>query len=116
MTTSWRRPLAVAVLGTIAAASGLLLVAPPAGAATATSGTVEFSGDPGDFIAGPTTYSYTAGTDLLNVNGSADQSTVSVSISGANADNWELDFDAPQNQPLNARHRPAHKRHDANQH
>jgi hypothetical protein len=94
-----RRPLAAAVLSFVAVA-GSLLGAAPAQAQPVEAGTVEFSGDPGDFITGGLKYSYVAGVDQLTVSASADNSVVSIGVNGANGDGWSLDFDAPLSQPL----------------
>jgi hypothetical protein len=99
MSIAWRRPFAAAVLFFVAAA-GSLLVAAPADAQPVESGTVEFSGDPGDWITGGLKYSYFAGVDELTVSSSDDNSVVSIQVNGANGDWWFLDFDAPLGQPL----------------
>ncbi|WP_433129291.1 hypothetical protein ACQPWW_04155 [Micromonospora sp. CA-240977] len=60
------------------------------------SGSVSFSGDPGDYITGGDSYSYsTDNGDELTTNGAVDNSRVSVSINGYNGDWWSLTFEAP---------------------
>jgi hypothetical protein len=99
MSITRRRPLAAAVL-TFVAVAGSLLGAAPAHAQPVEAGTVEFSGDPDDFITGGLKYSYVAGVDELTVSAGADNSVVSIRVNGANGDGWFLDFDAPLSQPL----------------
>ncbi len=99
MSSTWRRPFAAAVLSLVAVA-GSLLVAAPANAQPVEAGTVEFSGDPGDWITGGLKYSYVDGVDELTVSSSVDNSVVSIGVNGANGDSWFLDFDAPLSQPL----------------
>ena len=101
MKISWRRPVLAAVLSLTAAVGGLLL-SDPAHAQTVSSGSFSFSGDPGDWISGGQSYSYSTGNgDSLNVS-SNNGSTVSISLNGANGDWWFLDFDAPGTQVLTA--------------
>lgn len=96
----WRRAAFAAVL-TLTGVFGGLVAAAPAQAQTVESGTVAFSGDPGDYITGGGSYSYsTANGDLLTTYASSDYSHVAVNISGYNGDWWYLDFDAPDSQPL----------------
>ena len=72
----------------------------PAGAQPVESGSLDFSGDPGDYITGGQAYSYSVdGGDLLTV-ASGDGSIVNVSLSGANGDWWFLSFDAPLDEVL----------------
>jgi hypothetical protein len=77
-----------------------LAVAGPAGAQEVESGSVQFAGDPGDYIAGGGTYDYsTDGGDLLTVV-SGNASVVNVNVTGANGDWWYLSFDAPLDEVL----------------
>ncbi|MEO3771486.1 hypothetical protein [Micromonospora sp. B9E7] len=95
MQGSWRKAALAAALSIVGMAGGLALAA-PAQAQTVESGSVSFSGDPGDYITGGDSYSYSTGDgDQLTTNGSVDNSRVSVSISGYNGDWWSLNFDAP---------------------
>src|SRR5262249_22289295 len=58
------------------------------------------SGDPGDYISGGQSYAYSiANGDGLSVSDSAD-STVTISVNGANGDWWSLNIDAPTGQTL----------------
>ena len=94
MNTSWRRAALAGALALAAAAAGLV-VAGPAGAQPVESGSLEFSGDPGDYIAGDASYAYSIDDgDLLTV-ASGNGSVVNVALSGANGDWWYLSFDAP---------------------
>jgi hypothetical protein len=86
--------MAVAAISASAVA-GSLWAAAPAHASPVASGTLAFSGDPGDYITQGLSYSYTAGTDALNVSSSGNGSTVSLNVNGANGDWWFLDLDAP---------------------
>ncbi|MFD9408203.1 hypothetical protein ACFWBN_14450 [Streptomyces sp. NPDC059989] len=100
-----RRALARTVTGlglALALATGGLLTATGAHAQPVTEGTVSFSGDSGDYISGGRSYSYSAGTDQIQVNGSAARGLVDVSVSGANGDWWSLSLAAPQGQQLQA--------------
>ncbi|WFE50399.1 hypothetical protein [Micromonospora sp. WMMD1155] len=90
------RKAALAAALSIAGVAGGLALAAPAHAQVVESGSVSFSGDPGDYITGGDSYSYsTDGGDQLTTNGSVDNSRVSVSISGYNGDWWSVNFDAP---------------------
>jgi hypothetical protein len=102
MTTLLRRSM-LAALATVVSGAGLVAVAAPAAAHPVESGTVTFSGDPGDYITGGGSYKYnTADGDALNVTASSNNSTVAINISGATGDWWTLEFDAPGAQPLTA--------------
>jgi hypothetical protein len=99
MSSSWRR---CALAGALALATALtgLVGAGPAGAQAVESGSLDFSGDPGDYITGGLAYSYSVeGGDLLTV-ASGNGSIVNVSLSGANGDWWYLSFDAPLDEVL----------------
>ncbi|GHH86637.1 hypothetical protein GCM10018793_59420 [Streptomyces sulfonofaciens] len=83
-----------------AGATGLLGGA-AAQAQEATSGTLEFSGDAGDYISGGQSYSYsTDAQDRLDVTADSDHQHVSVAVTGAHGDWWYLDLAAPQGQAL----------------
>ncbi|MEU7588992.1 hypothetical protein AB0A95_22205 [Micromonospora sp. NPDC049230] len=95
MQGSWRKAALAAALSIVGVSAGLALTA-PAQAQTVESGSVSFSGDPGDYITGGDSYSYsTIDGDQLKVDSPLDSSRVSVSISGYNGDQWSLTFDAP---------------------
>jgi hypothetical protein len=97
MTMRWRLCLSAAALSLTAAVGGLLL-AGTAQAQPATSASLSFSGDSGDFISQGKSWSYsTSNGDVLNVSGSA--SGVHISITGYNGDWWTLDIQAPS-QPI----------------
>jgi hypothetical protein len=97
--TARLRPFLAAALSLSTAVAGLL-VAGPAQAQPVASGSLTFSGDPDDFISLGQSYSYsTDGGDVLSVS-SADNSAVTIGVSGLNGDWWILDFDAPQSQTL----------------
>jgi hypothetical protein len=100
MSTFLRRSMLAAFV-TIVSGAGLVAVAAPASAAPVESGSVTFSGDPGDYITGGAEYKYnTVDGDALSVSASSTGSTVSISIDGVTGDWWSLDFDAPNNQVL----------------
>src|ERR1700742_3475412 len=68
-----------------------------------TTGSLSFSGDPGDYISGGASYSYsTANNDQLTVSGSKADDYIGVSVNGANGDNWSLNLAAPSGQALAA--------------
>src|SRR5215471_7516760 len=100
MAISWRRPALAAVFA-LTASLGVILVSAPAQAQTVASGSLTFSGDPGDFITlgGSFAYSISAG-DSLTVSGSDTNRTVEVDVSRANGDFWFLDLAAPDGQAL----------------
>jgi hypothetical protein len=94
----WRRVLAAAL--SLMAAVGGLLVAGTAHAQTVTTGSLGFSGDPGDYISQGKSWSYsTSKGDALTVSSSTG-STVSISVNAYNGDWWTLTFDAPGTQVL----------------
>jgi hypothetical protein len=95
-----RRPVLAAVFS-LAAVLGGLIAAGPAEAQTVASGTLSFSGDPGDYITGGLSYSYsTAAGDILTVSSNNDNSVVEVTVTGYNGDWWYLDLAAPTGQSL----------------
>jgi hypothetical protein len=97
MTMPWRRRVLAAAVSLTAASVGLLMPG-TAHAAPATTASLSFSGDSGDYISQGKSWSYsTSSGDVLNVSGSA--SGVHVSITGYNGDWWTLDIDAPD-QPI----------------
>jgi hypothetical protein len=90
----WRRRVLAAALSLTAAVGGLL-VAGTAHAQTVATGSLSFSGEPGDYISQGKSYSYsTSHGDALAVSSSTG-STVSISVNAYNGDWWSLDFDAP---------------------
>jgi hypothetical protein len=100
MHRSWRKTALAAALSLTGALAGLA-AAGPAQAQPVESGTVTFSGDPGDYITGGGSYAYSsANGDQLTTFASADTSYVAVHINGYNGDWWSLHFDAPGSQPL----------------
>ncbi|MEV6647023.1 hypothetical protein [Amycolatopsis sp. NPDC051371] len=81
----------------------VLVGAGPAQAQTVATGSLSFSGDPGDYISGGAAYAYsTEAKDRLTVNGSEDRNHIAVSVSGFNSDWWYLDFAAPSGEALTA--------------
>ena len=77
-----------------------LIRASPVQAQTVESGSLSFSGDPGDFITGGASYSYsTANGDAISVSSDAN-ALVSISVNGFNGDWWYLDISAPSGQTL----------------
>jgi hypothetical protein len=97
--TMLRRGVAAAALSLTAAVGGAF-VAGTAHAEPATTGSLSFSGDTGDYISQGKSWSYsTTNGDALNVSSSSD-SLVSVSVNAYNGDWWYLDIDAPSGQVL----------------
>jgi hypothetical protein len=100
MTLSLRRAVLAAVFALAPVVAGVT-VAGPAEAQPVTSGSLSFSGDPGDYITGGLAYSYsTDAGDVLSVSSNTDNSVVLVALSGSNGDWWNLDFAAPSGQNL----------------
>ncbi|GHJ36273.1 hypothetical protein [Streptomyces sp. TS71-3] len=67
----------------------------------ATSASLSFSGDEGDYISGGQSYAYsTDAQDRLDVSASSDLGHVNVSVNGAHGDWWYLDLAAPSGQAL----------------
>src|SRR5262245_45733312 len=90
----WRRRVLAAALSLTAAVGGLL-VAGTAHAQTVATGSLSFSGNPGDYISQGKSYSYsTSKGDALDVSSSTG-GTVRISVNAYNGDWWSLDFDAP---------------------
>lgn len=88
---------------TLAAAAAVALGVVPASAQTVTTGSLSFSGDPGDWISGGHSYAYaTGGGDGLVVSGSTDNNHVNVTVNAKNGDWWYLDLAAPTGQVLKA--------------
>jgi hypothetical protein len=74
-----------------------------AAAQPVTTGSLSFTGDPGDWVSGGNSYSYsTANKDVLTVTGNSTDNHVEVTVGGANGDNWTLDLAAPSGQALAA--------------
>ncbi len=95
-----RRPVLAALLS-LAAVVACLSVAAPAEAYEVTSGSLTISGDPGDYITGGLSYSYsTDAGDSFFVFSSQENSVVEVAVSGYNGDYWYLDLAAPSGQSL----------------
>jgi hypothetical protein len=80
------------------AAGALVLAGGAANAQPVTNGSFAFSGDPGDYISGGGSYSYSAANDSLTVASSGNH--MSVDVRGANGDWWTLDLAAPSDQTL----------------
>jgi hypothetical protein len=100
MKGSWRTVALTAALSLTGVLGGLASAA-AAQAQPVESGTVSFSGDPGDYITGGQSYLYsTDNGDQISTSASTDGSHVAVNISGYNGDWWYLDFDAPGTAPL----------------
>ncbi|MFD3512177.1 hypothetical protein [Streptomyces sp. NPDC058657] len=74
-------------------ASGALATAGTAQAQPVETGSLSFSGDPGDYISQgrPHTYSV-ANKDKLTVTSNKDQNALSVSVNGADGSHWSLDL------------------------
>ncbi|PJN23958.1 hypothetical protein [Kitasatospora sp. CB02891] len=83
------------------AAGTALFTGTAAHAQTVTTGSVDFTGDPGDYISLGQPHSYsTAAQDQLNVTASEDHRSLNVSVWGAHGNWWYLDFKAPENSTL----------------
>lgn len=95
----WRKAALAAVLS-ITGALGGLVAAAPAQAQVAESASVSISGDPGDYLTGGGSYSYsTDNGDYVNAYAGADNALVRIYIRGSD-DDWSLEFDAPGLGPL----------------
>lgn len=89
------------VVGLVVAATALGVTV--ADAQQVTTGSLSFSGDPGDFISGGASFSYsTATNDALTVFTDSTDNHVEVDVRGANGDIWTLDMAAPSGQALAA--------------
>jgi hypothetical protein len=100
MKTAWRRPVLAAAFSLVTVV-GSLLIGSPAHAQAVSSGSLSFSGDPGDWISGGQSYAYnTANGDQLSVFSSTDNRHVGISVNAFNGDWWYLDFEAPLGQGL----------------
>lgn len=100
MNIRWRRTVSAVILASATAVGGLLSSG-PAVAQTVTSGSFTMTSDPGDYIGQGQSYAYsTQAGDTLSVFGNNENRVVSVSISGANGDWWNLDLAAPSDQAL----------------
>lgn len=86
-----------AIIGLI---TSLTLGATVAAAQPVTAGSLSFNGDPGDFITGGQSYSYSvAAGDSFQV-ASEDGNHVQVSVRATNGDWWDLNLAAPSGQTL----------------
>jgi hypothetical protein len=101
---AFKRHLAAAttVLAFLATTTGgLALSSGTAQAQDVVSGSLTFTGDPGDYIAGDNTYTYSPDAgDRLEVTSATDHNSVYVSVTGAHGDWWYLNLAAPSGQEL----------------
>jgi len=101
MTVRTTRAVAATLLAGVVTAAGLLTAASAAQAAPATAGSFTMTGDPGDYIAGGTTYSYdVAAGDLLSISADDELRGVYLSIDGKNGDWWSMELKAPAGHQL----------------
>jgi hypothetical protein len=101
MTVLKHRTVAATLLVCVATATGLAVGTAGAQAAPAVSGSFTMTGEPGDYIAGDTTYSYdVAGGDQLNISSDESHRGVSLSIDGKQGDWWSMDLVAPAGKQL----------------
>ncbi|MEV6109177.1 hypothetical protein AB0M28_31395 [Streptomyces sp. NPDC051940] len=81
-----------------------LAVVPMSGTAQAhpaVSGTLSFSGEPGEFVSGGQTHQYTADTaEFFDVQGSIDESGLFASVRPGDGKLWSLQLEAPDGEPL----------------
>ncbi len=113
--SSARRRVTAALISLTAAAAAGVLTAAPAQAQPVSSGSLSFSGDPGDYITGGQSYSYSTGAgDVLTVFSSPDNRDVAVSVNGYNGDWWSLELAAPLGQSLTPGTYPDATRHPFN--
>jgi hypothetical protein len=90
----------VLTLGLAGTSTGLLSGA-EAHAQPVTEGSLNFSGDTGDYISGGRSYSYaTASQDTLTVSADNDDSRISLSVDAADGDWWRLYLAAPSGSSL----------------
>jgi hypothetical protein len=95
-----RRAVLAAALSFTGVIAGLV-AASPAQAQVVETGTLAFSGDPGDWVSGGQAYAYdTADGDRLNISSNAENSVITISLDGFNGDWWHLDFEAPDGAAL----------------
>ncbi len=88
-----------AAIAAVVATGGL---AATADADPVESGTLTFSGDPGDFVTGGDSYTYdVAAGDDFSVT-SIDNESVSLFVTGGDGVLWSVDFDAPEGETLTA--------------
>lgn len=94
MRVPWRRAI-LTIAAAVAVAVGSSVLAGPASAQTVETGSLSFTGDPGDPIAGGRSYSYgTAAGDMFHVFGTGDNS-VEVRVTGTDGYGWSLTLAAP---------------------
>lgn len=102
MTNVLRRWLSVVSI-TATVAVGAAISADPAQASPVDTGTLTMESDPGDYIGGGGTYSYsTSSADSFNASATDNGSQVTADVFAANGDDWFLDFEGTNNQPLTA--------------
>lgn len=94
-----------ATVATFTAALALALAATPltgtAQAAEAVTGSLSFSGDPGEYVTGGQSYSYTPDTaQTFDVQGATDESSLSATVVSPEGERWFLDMAAPSGEKL----------------
>src|SRR5215207_5453142 len=88
---SARRRVPAALFSLAAVAAACVLTAAPAQAQAVDSGSLSFTGDPGDYISGGQSYSYSTETgDILSVSSDPTNRVVAVSVNAYNGDWWTL--------------------------
>lgn len=94
-----RRISVVIALAATATALGVTV----ADAQPVATGSLSFSGDPGDWVSGGGSFSYSTATgDVLTAFSDSTDNHIEISVSGANNDFWALDLAAPGGQALAA--------------
>ncbi|SDO92724.1 hypothetical protein SAMN04487981_114228 [Streptomyces sp. cf386] len=98
------RHILARTVGVVAAVTVALAVTPLAGTAqahSAQSGTLSFSGEPGEPISGGQSYEYAAGAvQLFDVQGSQDENGLTVAVDADQGTLWRLIIAAPDGQKL----------------
>ncbi|GHH77268.1 hypothetical protein GCM10018781_50420 [Kitasatospora indigofera] len=95
-----------AVLGPVLALTAATVLAGPAAQAQSVgTGTLAFSGDPGDWITGGRSYGYTAGAqDHFEIGADPEHRHVVLQVEAAGHVDWTLDLTAPAGQALTVGH------------
>jgi hypothetical protein len=98
------RPLARAAAVLTTALALAATAAPLTGTAhahEAVSGSLSFSGEPGEFVSGGQSHEYTAGAvEMFNVSGPTTEHAVGVTLVTPEGKRWSLHMEAPQGQKL----------------
>lgn len=94
-----------ATAATLTATLALAVTAAPltgtAQAAEAVTGSLSFSGDPGEYVTGGQSYNYTPDTaQMFDVQGATDESSLDATVVSPEGERWFLDMAAPSGEKL----------------